>query len=87
MKRSTSSRAYQRLLHSGRLAVCQMEAYEALYSYGPLTGSEVVAKSGYNGAWKRLSELSDLGYIRVVGRRVCTISKRKALIWDVTKMK
>jgi predicted transcriptional regulator len=85
MQRKTSTEAYAAVMASEELGHTQKEAYKLLFTSGPLTGSELSAKSGLVGLHKRLSELCEAGVVEKVGIRICTHTGRKAYIWDVTR--
>lgn len=70
----------------------RMQTYELLYKFGPMTAVEMVRKnrerygneSGIDSYHKRLSELRDIGVVYEVRERVCSVTGRNVIEWDVT---
>lgn len=91
MTRQTSIDSYNALKNSKALGAKQWHVYEMLYHYGPLTSNETAEKLRTMGVVRnkpsvtpRFAELSDMKLIAAVGTRLCTVSGRNNVIWDVT---
>lgn len=83
MVRRTSVEAYNDIQKSGLLGERQKHAYGVLYRLGPMTGNELSNAMGMPGQWKRCSELKKRGVVEEVGEKVCCITGRQAIAWDV----
>ena len=84
MVRETSLRAYEEIRDSGILSQRQVQAYEVFYKHGPLTGNELSDKMGIPGQWKLCSIMKKRGVLKEVGLKVCRITGREVIAWDVT---
>lgn len=91
--RQTSIEAYNKIKENGLLSKARLSVYETLYKYGPLTGGEIFnAHPDLYGTHHivkgsvcaRLTELRRSGVVQEVGKRVCGITGRRAITWDVT---
>ena len=83
--RETSLAAYHSVMNDGIVARMQRAAYELLYNHGPLTGREIDRiKNDCPDFHKRLPELRDAGLAREVGTRICQVTGRVVIAWDVT---
>ena len=91
--RRTSYETYLQIKSGGLLSRTRWLVYEWLYRRGPATGAEVnyYLTHRYNsgdrrqaGYHKRLSELKDKGVVYEVEERICQITGRNAIAWDVT---
>jgi chromosome segregation and condensation protein ScpB len=58
----------------------QAEVYTELLKHGPCTGRELDARLGVD-AHKRLSELKELGMVKEITKRKCSITGRNAIVW------
>lgn len=85
--RQTSRESWKEFKGSKAKTNCIKLVMEALSKHGPSTGREICTYSGHDGLWKRLSELSKDGYIEEKGKRPCTITGKKAIVWAVVKKK
>ena len=68
----------------------QDEVYFALQTLGIATDWEITKALGRNDpnyVRPRRKELYDLGLIRAVGKRPCTITKRTVLVWEIIKQR
>jgi len=89
--RETSVETYNAIKNNGLLSEKRLQVYETLYELGPLTASEIAdaipdfksPSVGFN-VHARLCELREMGGIKEVGKKTCTISNRKVILWDVT---
>lgn len=84
MVRDTSLLAYMELQPD--LSHRQMIVYEIIKLYNGLTDTEIANKLGFSDPNKvrpRRKELYDLGLVRAVGKRQCSITKRLAYLWGV----
>jgi hypothetical protein len=70
------------LIATGLLGERQLEAWQALHSWGPMTGRELDDQTGQRGLWRRLSELKALGLVKERTVRTCRIGKRAAIVWE-----
>lgn len=90
MVRKTSLEAYNLIKENGLLSKRRMEIYFALYEHGPCTANELFKKTkGFNGVVQanlhaRLGEMRDLGVVEEVTERVCGVTGRLVIVWDVT---
>lgn len=88
MVRQTSIEAYNKIKENGLLAKRTWEVYDTLFNFGPLTGREVFDRLGKKGftthTASRLSELRDRCAITEVGKKVCSVTGMKVILWDVT---
>jgi hypothetical protein len=92
MIRQTSVESYNQIKSHGLLSKRKQAVYDCLYEFGPLTANEIFAR--LDGSIKmvqanlhaRLSELRDSKCVQEVGTSVCTVTGRKALLWDVTSL-
>lgn len=84
MTQPTSAQTYHDILRSGELGDRQRAVLKLLMDKGPLTGSEVNAALDSHSGHKRLSELEKMGVIRSGASRICTVTKREAIAWEVT---
>lgn len=92
--RQTSIEAYRQITDEGLLTDMGLKVYAALFNHGPATANELRAAAAAVAAddkssldkslHKRLPELRDRGVARETGRRVCKISGRTCIEWDVT---
>jgi len=90
--RKTSLRAYNEITLNGSLTRRRMEVYKLLYEYGPLTSGELfsimtglnLGQNAIKNADRRLPELRDMGVAAEVGEKVCELSGKKVILWDVT---
>lgn len=88
MARRTSALAFQRIQDDGLLGRLQFQVYSALYHHGPLTALEVCRHLGrlslQVSVSPRMAELKRMGAIEEVGERVCSVTGKLAITWDVT---
>lgn len=85
MIRQTSLDAYHELRGTGKLGDRQKEVFEAFLKYGACTDRELAAlmhQADPNQVRPRRNELMKLGLVREVERRQCSITKRRAIVWD-----
>lgn len=90
--RSTSAHAYQTIKENGLLGALQLETYEIVLAYGPMTAGE--AASVYelrhpgthrkrNEIAKRISDLKTFGLAREVDRRACKVTGMLAGVVEI----
>ena len=88
MARKTSALAFQRIQEDGLLGRLQLQVYSALYHHGPLTALEVCRHLGrlslQVSVSPRMAELKRMGAIEEAGERVCDVTGKTAIVWDVT---
>lgn len=89
--RRTSIETYRAIKESGILSQRRMEIYEVIFEYGPMTSAEVFMVLNKNNKARaitssrtRFTELRDMGAFYEAGERVCNITGRKAIVWDLT---
>lgn len=88
--RQTSILAYNYIKENGLLSERRQQVYEALFEYGPCTASELFYKMrnlrnpSHSNVTTRLGELRDLGCVAELGRKICNITGREVIEWDVT---
>ncbi len=85
--RSTSIESYRDLVGSGRIGKLQQDVYNVVFNDGPGTAKELARVSGIDGFWKRLSELRRVGVVEEMGKRTCSITGKKAIVWKTSEMK
>lgn len=93
MTRETSIEAYREIERSGLLSLRRWQVYKIVFENGPMTGLQVIKKfreearvfSNSGTVNTRLSELRDRKVVREIGKTVCPVSGRVAILWDVTK--
>jgi hypothetical protein len=78
--------AYRKIKAQGLLNNMRWAVYNALFHDGPATAKELCKDNPAieDNGWKRLSELKDLGVVKEVGRRKCSITGQTTTVWDVT---
>ena len=84
MTQPTSAQTYYSLLQSGELGESQRKVLKALIDWGAMTGSEVNEALGTSSGHKRLSELTRMGLVREGTPRVCKVTGREAIAWELT---
>lgn len=85
--RDTSSQVYAQLMASGVLSDARAKVYDWLFRHGPATCNEVAVGIGerrHGSTSGRLTELRDLGVVRELGVRKCSVSGMTIILWDVT---
>lgn len=87
--RLTSVEAYHEIENNGLLSRRRWQVYKALYSHGPCTANELYqylppSKSANAGnITTRLGELRDMNCVDEVGTRVCSVTGKNCIVWDV----
>lgn len=91
MKRQTSIAAYHKIRNEGLLSKRRWEVYDVMYHNGPLTSGEAFTILNRNrpaGALTqsraRFTELRELGLLREIGVRKCSVTGMNVILWDVT---
>lgn len=85
--RGTSLEAYQKIIDSGALSHSREVVYTCLFQNGPLTAQEVFKRLGLETNQSgRFTELEELGVIRAVGERACSVTQNNATVWIVTEV-
>lgn len=83
--RQTSIDCYNKIKQEGLLSKRRLQVYESIFNYAPCTASEVFneknLKTNQSG---RFTELRDLGVIYEKGERLCTVTGRNVIEWDLT---
>lgn len=93
MIRETSVEAYHEVLESGLIGRRQKQVYTILYQRGPLAGAQVAAQflaehgrtARSETIRNRLTELRDRGVVREVGTVKDPNTKKRVILWDVTR--
>ena len=81
--RSTSSQAWKQINEQGLLPKMRLDVYNWIYSNGPATAREIERGTNRH-ANKRLSELRLQGVIQETRTRICNVTGRSVIEWDVT---
>lgn len=90
MIRDTSIQTYREITENGLLSKRRFDVYDVLFHHGPLTQTEVHAivakntKISIRSITPRFSELERMGVIREVDRKICSVTGRQCIRWDVT---
>lgn len=91
MTRSSSIEAYNYIKETGALGRKREQVYGVLFLHGPLTSGEAyqyLNRTQSDGALTqsraRFTELRDMGFIKEVGKRACSVTGRVVIEWDVT---
>jgi len=83
--RQTSIDCYNKIKQEGLLSKRRLQVYESIFNYAPCTASEVFneknLKTNQSG---RFTELRDLGVIYEKGERLCSVTGRNVIEWDLT---
>ena len=83
--RKTSIECFNKIKQEGLLSKRRLQVYESIFNYAPCTASEVFndknLKTNQSG---RFTELRDLGVIYEKGERLCRITGRNVIEWDLT---
>lgn len=83
--RQTSASVYHKINAQGLLSKMRLSVYNALYQHGPATAQEIFrhlrCDTNQSG---RFTELRDLGVIREVRVRPCSVTGHEVIEWDVT---
>lgn len=92
--RETSIEAYNKIKDNGLLSKRRFQVYDILFEFGPMTANECFLKMKEyyavmgvitnSNTTTRLGELRDLGVARELGKRICSVSGNKVILWDVT---
>jgi len=78
----TSINAYNEIRDNGLLTAARFKVYEYLTLHGPQTGNELDRALG-SSAHKRLSELAEVGLIKVNGSRPDHLTGIENEVWEV----
>ena len=86
--RATSIDAFYSELESGSIKTRRHQTWSALAAIGIATANEVARAAGLNhyfvrNVFARLSEMRDLGLVREVGERVCTMTGKTCIAWAI----
>lgn len=94
MARQTSIEVYRKIKQEGILGKRRWEVYDILFRKGPMTANEafreIAIEKGKNAGTllsvsnARFTELRDGGVVIETQKRICRVSNRKVLEWDVT---
>ena len=83
--RKTSIECFSKIKQEGLLSKRRLQVYESIFNYAPCTASEVFndknLKTNQSG---RFTELRDVGVIDEKGERLCRITGRNVIEWDLT---
>ena len=87
--RQTSIDAYNEIKNGNLLKTVRLEVYECLYAHGPMTQMELCRKINNpkrqdRSYMPRFAELKDMGVIQEIGQKVCSVTGRGVICWDVT---
>lgn len=90
MIRDTSIQVYHQIKEEGLLSERRFQVYETLFHYGPLTAGEIwnwhlkATGAQLNSISPRTAELERRGVIKPVEERLCRVTGRTCIAWDVT---
>lgn len=92
MVRETSAQAYKEIKENGLLSVKRMEVYETIYLNGKMTSAEAYMvmnrdkpkSSLISQSRARFTELRDMGCLSECGTKTCSVTSKKAIVWEVT---
>lgn len=89
MIRETSIAVYHQIQEEGLLSDRRNQVFKCLWEHGPMTQNETYIKLNVpnlqqSSIMPRFAELKDLGVITDIGKRICTITGRMVLEWEVT---
>ena len=83
--RQTSIDCFNQIKQEGLLSKRRLQVFESIFNNAPCTASEVFneknLKTNQSG---RFTELRDLGVIYEKGERLCTVTGRNVIEWDLT---
>lgn len=88
--RQTSIDVLNEIKRSGLLSERREQVYESLFIHGPCTASELFYRMqntrnpSHSNVTTRLGELRDMGVAYEVQERICTVTGRVVIEWDVT---
>ena len=89
MIRQTSIETYNKIEKEGLLSKMRLKVYKAIVDNAPCTSGE--ASATFENKRKvpsqlraRFTELRELGVIKEDGTKICSITGRKAIKWDLT---
>ena len=88
MIRDTSLYAYEDIKSDGSVGKKQKEVYDYLLTHSDKTDQEICRGLGYtdrNIVSPRRNELFKKGIIINVGKRLCTVRNRLAIVWRIKK--
>ena len=84
--RRTSAATFHAIVSSGKLSAQRKLVFEMLQLHGPCTASELNKRAGDRlkgiQAWKRLSELRNMGIVAELNPRPCTVTGQTVIEWD-----
>lgn len=89
MIRETSIAVYHQIQEEGLLSDRRNQVFKCLWEHGPMTQNETYVKLNVpnlqqSSIMPRFAELKDLGVITDIGKRICTVTGRMVLEWNVT---
>jgi hypothetical protein len=83
--RKTSVDCFNQIRKEGLLSDCRFMVYKAIYEMNGCTASELFNRTGLKtNQSSRFTELRELGVIREVETRICKVTGRNAIEWDLT---
>lgn len=90
MIRTTSIESYNKIREGSLLSERRLQVYEVLFEHGPMTANELfrilmgkttITQSNIHA---RLNEMREMGCVREIGKRECSVTNNKVILWDVT---
>lgn len=86
MRRQTSIAVFRQIEAEGLLSTMRWNVYQTVFRHGPGSTNELAVKGGMrpHHVSTRLTELRDMGVVREVGTKTCSITGRNVICWDVT---
>ena len=87
--RQTSIDCYNQIKAEGLLSKRRLEVYEAIFKSAPCTSAEAMqgrlnSTNVLSQSRARFTELRELDVIYEKGDKVCGVTGRKAIVWDLT---
>ena len=83
--RQTSIDCYNQIKQEGLLSKRRLQVFESVFNNAPCTASEVFNEKNFKTNQSgRFTELRDLGVIYEKGERLCRVTGRNVIEWDLT---
>ncbi len=87
--RQTSIDCYNQIKSEGLLSKMRLRVYEAILEHAPCTSAEAIQHittkdNVLTQSRARFTELRELGVIREIGTKKCTVTGRSVIQWDLT---
>ena len=91
MTRQTSIDTFVQIKNEGLLSKMRLKVYKAIFNKAPCTSAEAMEgimtpDNVLSQSRARFTELRDRGVIKEIGKRLCKITGRNVIVWDLTDM-